>query len=183
MVRSFYTPTDKRLPQTISSINKGLRDIQRPTGTEKERSILQLQQAISDLAGQQDRIEDASKVYSAASGATHTGATWMPNTPKVSASSISRRFRITVTGGGTGGSTFFTFSAPGYDRDRALGGSSSAILSRVSVLGGAGDPGTAQRSWIITMPGSGPYEFQAHARPSDQYATAVGIQIDVQPVL
>lgn len=81
------------------------------------------------------------------------------------------------------GTTFLTFSAQGYDRDRALGAAASAILARVAVLGGAGDPATGQRSWVVEMPESGPYDFYAQARPTDQYASAMGLQIDVQPVL
>lgn len=183
MVKAFYTPTDKRLPASLAAIQKSVRDVQRPTGTEKSRSLLQIEDAIAALQDQQSRIEDAAKIYSASTGATHSAASWMPNPPMVSASSISRKFRVTVTGGSAMGTTFLTFSAPGYDRDRALGPSAAAILSRVAVLGGAGDPATGQRSWVVTMPGPGPYNFYAQARPTDQYASAIGLQIDVQPVL
>ena len=183
MVKSFYTPTDKRLPTELARIKQSLGDVQRPTGTEKSRSLLKIEAAIVALQDQQGRIEDASKIYSASSGATHTTASWMPNTPAVTASSISRKFRITVTGGSAMGSSFFTFSAPGYPRDRALGATAEAILSRVAVLGGAGDPATGQRSWVVIMPGPGPYTFTAQARPSDQYSSVIGVQIDVQPVL
>lgn len=183
MVNPIYVPSDKRLASELAVIQKSVRDVSRPTGTEKSRALLQIEAAVAELQDQQSRIEDAAKVFSAASGATHSGASWMPNPPAVTASSLSRKFRVTVTGGATGGSTLFTFSAPGFNRDRALGGSAEAILSRVSALGGAGDGGTAQRSWIVTMQTAGPHVFTAQARPSDQYASAIGIQIDVQPVL
>ena len=49
MVKQFYTPADKRLPSSLASISKSVRDVQRPTGTEKERSILKLQNAIDTL--------------------------------------------------------------------------------------------------------------------------------------
>lgn len=44
MVKAYYTPADKRLPATLSQLQSSLRDIQAPTGTEKERSLLKLQE-------------------------------------------------------------------------------------------------------------------------------------------
>lgn len=197
MVKAYYTSQDKRLPTSLARIQQSVRDVQRPTGTEKSRALLQLEAAFDELADQQarleaqqtriermlERIEDASKIFTQAVGTLHTGASWMPSPPSVSATSLSRKFRITITGGSTGGATILTFSGPGYNRERAIGGSAEATLARATALGGMSDPGTAQRSWIVTMPTAGPHTFSAQARPSDQYVTAVGLQIDVQPVL
>ncbi|PRI10912.1 hypothetical protein [Leucobacter massiliensis] len=176
MVTRFYTPADKRLPTELRRIQRSLADVQSPTGTERDRVLMRLQETV-------EKLEDAAKVFTNSTGAMHTGASWMPAPPSVEASSLSRKFRVTVTGGSTGGSTILTFSAPGFTRDRALGGTPDAVLARAMALGGASDAGTAQRSWIVMMPGPGPYTFTAQAHPTDGFATAVGLQIDVQPVL
>lgn len=136
--------------------------------------------ALSALAS---RLEDAGKVYSASSGATNTGASWFPSPPSVSASSMSRRFRITVSGGAAGGQALFTFSTTGYPRDRALGGSASAILSRVAAFGGASMAGSAYGSWIVTMPTTGTYTFTAQANGADNFVSVVGLSIQVEPLL
>lgn len=53
MVKAFYTPTDKRLPTELAKLQQSVRDVQRPTGTEKNRSLMNLQAALSDLQAQQ----------------------------------------------------------------------------------------------------------------------------------
>lgn len=49
MVKMIYTPEESRVPVELKKIQDSVRDVQRPTGTEKERSLLQLQQAVSGL--------------------------------------------------------------------------------------------------------------------------------------
>lgn len=49
MVKSFYTPQGSRIPDTLKSLASSIKDIQRPTGTEKERVILNLQTQVVDL--------------------------------------------------------------------------------------------------------------------------------------
>lgn len=183
MVKAMYTPEQARLAATLKNQARSISDVQRPTGTEKNRSLLKLEHAIAELADQQDRIEDSARIYSASTGATHSSASWMPNPPSVSAKSLSRKFRITVTGGSSGGATINTFSTTGYSRDRAIGDSPEAVMARSTPLGAGNAPGTAQRSWVVTMPGQGPYTFTAEARPIGDFASAIGLQIDVQPVL
>lgn len=154
----------------------------------EQQEILSSQQSelnaqVSSLNDLTARLEDAGKVYTASSGATNTGASWFPSPPSVSASSMSRRFRITVSGGAAGGQALFTFSTTGYPRDRALGGSASAILARVAAFGGASMAGSAYGSWIVTMPTTGAYTFTAQANGADNFVSVVGLSIQVEPLL
>lgn len=144
---------------------------------------VQLNTQVSTLDGVVSQLSDAANFYTNSSGATHTGTGWFPSPPSVTASSRSRRFRVSVSGGAAGGQALFTFSTTGYSRDRALGGSSSAILSRVTAFGGASVSGSAYRSWVVTMPGTGNYTFTAQGYNSDGYTSIVGLQIDVEPLL
>lgn len=56
MVSAMYTPTDKRLPTELARIQRSVRDVQRPTGTERERSLLRLEEAMLELAAQQAQL-------------------------------------------------------------------------------------------------------------------------------
>lgn len=183
MPRQFYISDEERLAKILKQQARSLSDVQRPTGTEREQTLARLQSMVDELSRQQARLADAARVYSAASGASQQGPGWVTTTPAVTASSLSKQFRVTVTGGSSGGSTFLTFSAPGYPRERAIGASAEATLARAVALGGLSDAGTAQRSWVLSMPGNGPYRFAAEALPTDKYAISVGLQIDVQPLL
>ena len=59
MVKSFYTRDDQRLPNTLKQITKSVSDVQRPTGTERERTLLKVQDALDKLALQQQAVADA----------------------------------------------------------------------------------------------------------------------------
>lgn len=52
MVKRLYVPDDKRIPVEFKKIRASLDDIQSPTGTEKNRSLLKLQEAV-------DAVEEA----------------------------------------------------------------------------------------------------------------------------
>ena len=49
MVNGIYIAGDRRLPAELKKIQKGLGDVQRPTGTEKNRSLLALEEAVGEL--------------------------------------------------------------------------------------------------------------------------------------
>lgn len=190
---SVSEPWGRKIDEVVRSQGRDIENLKLATLSDNRSNAGQLGvvgrqiEAISAQQAQivdtQARLENAAQYYSNSTGATHTGATWMPSPPSVTASSLSGRFLITVSGGSSGGTTFFTFSTKGYSRDRALGATASAVQARVSVLGGAASPGSGQRSWVVTMPGTGEYTFTGQAYPLDQYSTAIGLQIDVQPLL
>jgi hypothetical protein len=46
MVRSFYTPDEKRLPETLKALGKSVQDAQRATGTEKNQTLVRLSKAV-----------------------------------------------------------------------------------------------------------------------------------------
>lgn len=182
---------EKDLRQAVQKIDNGLR----ATGGQlavigAQIDLLAAQQQV--LADQQaainntlERLEDAGKVVVNSVGTSWTSgaAGWVSSPPSVTASSLSRRFRVTVTAGASGGTAFVTFSTTGYDRDRALGASPTAIRSRGSALGGASDPGTASRAFIVTMPSTDPYEFTAQAYRTDEYVSVIGLEIMVESIL
>lgn len=49
MVNSIYISGEERLPESLKQINRSLSDIQRPTGTEKTQTVLQLQESVDEL--------------------------------------------------------------------------------------------------------------------------------------
>lgn len=49
VVKALYTPADKRLASELKSANRSIRDAQRPTGTERERALLKLQEAVDAI--------------------------------------------------------------------------------------------------------------------------------------
>lgn len=53
MVSGLYRPTsdDRRVPEEIRKLSASVRDVQRATGTEKNRSLLQLQEALEEVEG------------------------------------------------------------------------------------------------------------------------------------
>ncbi|MEV8336968.1 hypothetical protein [Leucobacter sp. NPDC077196] len=57
MVRAFYTPTDKRLPRELLNIKKSIADAQRPTGTERERALLKIQEQVSSIQAVVDELQ------------------------------------------------------------------------------------------------------------------------------
>lgn len=189
---------EKDLRQAVQKIDNGLR----ATGGQlavigTQIDLLAAQQQVladqqAELSNQQAtinstlaRLEDAGKVVVNSVGTSWTSgaAGWVSSPPSVTASSMSKRFRVTVTAGASGGTAFVTFSATGFDRDRALGASPTAIRSRGSALGGASDPGTASRAFIVTMPGTGPYTFTAQAYRTDEYVSVIGLEIMVESIL
>lgn len=67
MVKQFYTPESARVASELKKVHRGLEDVQRPTGTEKDRTLLKVQAAVSDLAAQQAEVEAAVAELSAQS--------------------------------------------------------------------------------------------------------------------
>lgn len=53
MVKQFYVASDRRLSNQLGALSRQVADIQRPTGTERDQSLLKLQQAVTDIQGQQ----------------------------------------------------------------------------------------------------------------------------------
>lgn len=49
MVKQFYTPDTARLASELKKVHRGLEDAQRPTGTERDRTLLKVQQAVGEL--------------------------------------------------------------------------------------------------------------------------------------
>lgn len=49
---------DKRLPYALREMQRSLEDVQRPTGTEKNRSLLKLEEALYELAAQQTQLAE-----------------------------------------------------------------------------------------------------------------------------
>lgn len=136
------------------------------------------------LAAQIERLNNAADVQLASVGTSWNGVTtWVTGTPSVTSYSISGKFLVTVSGGSSGGSSFLTFSAPGYDRERAKGAGSAVLSERVSVIGGISSPGSGSRSWIATFPPNSTVTFTAEGFSEDSYASLIGMQIQVQPLL
>lgn len=152
------------------------------------QEALQVQQG--QIAAQQaetaqvvERLQDAGRIMSNQSADTVTGAVWYPNPPSVTMSSLSGRFRVSVFGTAAGATSFFSFSAPGYPRDRIVGGSAAAMVSRVSGFGGASSLGTVYGSWIATLSPGVNHVFTAQALGTTASSTAAGLGIQVEPVL
>lgn len=168
---------DRKIDVQVQKTDNGLRAV--------SGQLAALSKQIEALQATTEKLIDAGQIYSDSVGTTWSAgsAGWVSSPPSVTASSLSSKFQVTVTGGSSGGMGFFTFSAPGYDRSRALGSSASAVRNRASALGGAGEAGTASRSWVITMPSPGPYTFTAQGYKTDSYVSIIGLEITVQPVL
>lgn len=66
MVKPFYVPADKRLPTELKRIQRSLEDVQRPTGTEKDRTLMRVQAAVVLLATQQAELAAAQAATAAA---------------------------------------------------------------------------------------------------------------------
>lgn len=49
MVNPYYIPSEKRLPEELRKLQASVRDAQRPTGTEKKRTLLNLSMAVDEL--------------------------------------------------------------------------------------------------------------------------------------
>lgn len=197
MVKAFYTSADKRLPSELARIQKSVRDVSRPTGTEKSRALLLIEEAVANLEIQQANLEaqqaslaNASVVLSADTGdavSSFNSSAWSGNRPSVQAKSLSGKFQVMISGGALGGSVFYTFSTTGLSRDRALGGSASALRARVESNGGASSAFSSAKSFIISLPPGETHTFTLeHMSPT---ATAsyqiqgLGGQIIVQPLL
>lgn len=190
MVKAFYTPTDKRLPASLAAIQKSVRDVQRPTGTEKSRALLQIEDAIAALEDQQRTLANASIVVANDTGDTvssFNSQAWATTRPSVQAMSLSGRFQVTISGGALGGSVFYTFSTTGLSRDRALGGSASALRARVESNGGAQAAFSSSKSFIVSLQAGVPHTFTLeHMSPtatSSYQIQGIGGQIIVQPLL
>lgn len=69
MVRSFYTPDEKRLSEALKALDKANREANRPTGTEKARTLEGLSRAVDYLA--------SLRVYATNGGGWNTGT--IPN--------------------------------------------------------------------------------------------------------
>ena len=56
MVNPVYIPNDRRLPAMLRDIQRGVKDVQSPTGTEKNRTLMKLEEAVTELQEQQAEI-------------------------------------------------------------------------------------------------------------------------------
>lgn len=128
-------------------------------------------------------LQDAGKLYEASAAGPWAGDAWASGTPSVTASSRSRRFRVTITAAAAGATSLFTFSTTGYPRDRIIGSSASAVLSRISATGGASSTNTAYGTWVVTMPSTGSYTFRAEARGTTGFSSSEALGISVEPLL
>jgi len=151
----------------------------------------------SDLANQQAELvnqinrlsnvildlQDAGKVYLVSADGPWNGVGWATGARSVTASSRSRRFRVTVSGTSAGTMSFFSFSTTGYPRDRILGGTAAAARSRVSATGGASVQNTTYGTWVITMPSTGDYTFTAEAYGTDSFSSSLALNLTVEPLL
>lgn len=138
------------------------------------------QEATAELVA---RLSETADAQYASSSAWHSGAGWHPTPPSVISKSSSGRFRVTVGGGASGGMAIFTFSAPSYDRTRALGGGAAAIENNVTAFGGASVSGSASKSWIATLEPGVSHTFSAEANNTDEYTSSTGLFIMVEPLL
>lgn len=154
------------LDDTVATLDTAVATLDDTVAT-LDATVTTLDATVTDLADAQARIEDASQVYYSDSGSnTWTlggSAEWAttPATPSITASSLSGRFRVTVSGSANNAIGAVTFSAPGYSRSRAEGGSSSAVRSRVTVGGGASYVATASGSWVVTLAANTSHTFLA----------------------
>ncbi len=143
-----------------------------------------LSRQIDRISESQEDLRDASMFYEASVGTTWNGVTsWVTGQPSITAQSRSGRFRVSVYGGAASGMGIFTFSAPGYNRERAKGGTAGANLSRVSALGGASVAGSAFRSWVISLSPNTPHLFTAEGWCDNTYTSIIGMGISVEPML
>lgn len=86
MVDRRYTPSDKRLPAELVKIQESLKDIQKPTGTEKNRSLLKLQEAVSLLEVQQEQLQQLFNRMPQNAGMQRDTTGWSVNTPPATGS-------------------------------------------------------------------------------------------------
>lgn len=185
MVKQLYVPPERRAATELDTLRRQVKEAQRPTATERDLTLQGLQDAILDVQNQQAKLTDAARVASASVGTTWSNiTTWVTGVPSISfPASLSGRYRITVSGGASGGLAIFTFQAPGFNRDRALGGSGSAINERFTAFGGASVAGSSSRSWIVSISGAGPHTITAEAYPSDSFVSIIGLSLEVQALL
>ena len=76
MVNRSYIPTDRRLPAELSRMRQSIEDAQRPTGTERERSLLRLQEAVNELETQQAALEELVKRLPQSEGRDVSATSW-----------------------------------------------------------------------------------------------------------
>lgn len=147
-----------------------------------------LADVVSDLSDTVVLLQNASTSYYADAGATTwsiaTGDWASGSLPSVTATSLSGRFRITVSAGVAGGDLIATFSATGFARTRALGSTSAAVRARLGVAGGVSFVGSASKSWVIELPANTTRTFTAEANAVfGAPATLYGLDILVEPLL
>ena len=56
MVNPIYTRDDQRLPSELKRIQRSLDDVQRPTGTERERSLMRLEAQVAELQARSSHV-------------------------------------------------------------------------------------------------------------------------------
>lgn len=148
-----------------------------------------LASALEDISRQLNQVVDASRVYYADSGAVAQSVSpgsWFSSPPSVVASSMTGRFRVSVSASANDGIAFAGFEAPSLPRSRMVGGSPEASMARVSILGAASALGTASRDWIINLPPNTPHTFTCHVLGAGNGSLASyvqGLSITVQPLL
>lgn len=59
MVKAFYLPEDRRLAGTLRTITRSVEDSQRPTGTERDRTLLKVQDAVDKISAQSQALAEA----------------------------------------------------------------------------------------------------------------------------
>lgn len=105
MARQFYIPDEQRLANTLQQQARSLADVQRPTGTEREQTLLKLQAALEELqARASKRVTTSDLSVKAVDPGTGAGGTviWANGQRDFSlpASTGSRRIAgVSVSGG------------------------------------------------------------------------------------
>lgn len=143
----------------------------------------ELQVATNNLQTTVNRLSNASLVFEDAVASSESGAGWNSARPSVTATSLSGKFLVSIFGTAAGSTSYFSFSAPGYPRDRILGASASAISARVSGLGGGAVSSTVFGQWVATFSANSTVTFYGEGYGTTEFADRLGIKIVVQPML
>ncbi|WP_353144745.1 hypothetical protein [Acinetobacter pragensis] len=107
MPRQFYIPDEQRLATILKQQARSLSDVQRPTGTERERTLLRLQQAVDELQARTSSTVTAASV-SAVANDPGTGTAWGQASRSITIPAPaggSRYADVSITGALSGGSS------------------------------------------------------------------------------
>lgn len=171
--------------KNLSSLEQTVNNEARNTSGQLEvlsRQIQHLGDLTSNLIQLTDRLANAGEFYSDTSGGFHNGSGWRPSRPSITAMSLSGRFQVTVRGTAAGVMSYFTFSAPGYARDRIIGGTAQAEVDRVSGAGGASTAMTVQGSWIASFAPGSEITFYGEAYGTSTNSSNTALFLQVQPL-